>query len=716
MSYKELHIFKENTDAIATNRGFYYQHLKTMKLWIHNYIHNSDTDIYCEWEDDIAEQNQVTRKYKFHQVKSYSDKLGINDQHFISSILNFYNLNQQYAVDEFYFVTNSDFKPEAGKELKEWHENQQKSKYDFSDNLISILKKNLITNVSNRLEKGLDRVKDERSKEQKIKEIQSKLSTFKVNLEQDDFIEFLKKIRFDITQVSDPKEDIENLEQEIVELLKSDKLIYDRTTHQINLFRSIYYEVSKKSSNNGKTNRLLSRDILEEILNYVQIENVLDFYTDKELVIELNKILELYPNHTTEIYEAEKYIQNQDFPQALNKYKKILEEVIQNDQTEALEYKISALYVQLNGYYEAIEICKKYSDATKFLMIYGICLGKLHEYEEAISVFMKINTHERDDKILYNIAVSYMFLHDLENAINYFNLSIERNDKFENSYLNLAICQYISNPLNDNVLINLDKALAIDKIMEQALSQKGEVLRFLGEYAKAKQLFKEALKINPINTTTLYGLAMCFFENAKYEDGLIHFNNWFYILNKKYIDDEVIIVDIGYKKTISFAVKKIGNILELSIDNNKFILQSNIDNDYIFIGTVGNDNEKVPIIGKTYSKYADYFNIKTQIMEILNVTQSFIETANKNINVIATHILDVIDSNHKLKISIDDDKNFIKITIGEMTIEGFIQKKEGFYNFIDHYNDIPLCSIILENSENDQKFILDTYQRCEILG
>lgn len=715
MSNKELHIFKENTDAIATNRGFYYQHLKTMKLWINNYIHNSDTDIYCEWEDDIAEQNQVTQKYKFHQVKSYSDRLGINDQHFISSILNFYYLNQQYDVDEFYFVTNSDFKPETGKELKDWHKNQQKSKYDISDNLISTLKKNLITNVSNRLEKGLNRVKDERIKGQKTKEIQNKLSTFEANLEQDDFIEFLKKIRFDITQVSDPKEDIENLEQEIVELLKSDKLVYDRTTHQINLFRSIYYEVSKKSSNTGKTNRLLSRDILEKILNYIQIENVLDFYTDKELVIELNKILELYPNHTTEIYEAEKCIQTQEFSQALNKYKKILEEVIQNDQTEALEYKISALYAQLNGYYEAIEICKKYSDATKFLMIYGICLGKLHEYEEAISVFMKINTHEWDAKVLYNIAVSYLFLHDLENAIKYFTLSIEQNNQLANSYLNLAICQYISGPLNNDVLKNLDKALAIDNNMEQALSQKGEVLRFWGEYTQAKKLFKDALKINPINITALYGLAMCLFENKKYREGLIYFHNWFYRVHQKDIDDVKIFADLGYIKNIFLIVKTGLNKLELDIDNNKFFVQSNLEKDYIFIGIHEMENTKIPIIGKYFLNFEDYLNTKTRIMEILKLTENMIETDNKDINIISTPILEAIDYDKKLKISIDEDKNLIEIKIGEMTISGFIEVVEGFYKFIDEYNSMPLCTIILENSENDEKFIIDTYDRCEII-
>ena len=43
MSNLEFHVFKRNTDAIATNRGFYYQYLKTIKLWIDNYKNKKDT-------------------------------------------------------------------------------------------------------------------------------------------------------------------------------------------------------------------------------------------------------------------------------------------------------------------------------------------------------------------------------------------------------------------------------------------------------------------------------------------------------------------------------------------------------------------------------------------------------------------------------------------------------------------------------------------------
>jgi len=716
MSNKELHIFKENTDAIATNRGFYYQHLKTMKLWINNYIANNDMDIYCEWEDDITEHNQHTKKYKFHQVKSYSDKLGINDEHFTSSILNFYNLYTQYDVDEFYFVTNSDFKPHAGKELKEWYDNLLIDNYDIPNDIIKNIKANLIAYVTKRLKKSLDSIKEKTLKEQKENEIENTLSDMKNDLERDDFINFLRKIRFDITKISDPKEDIENLELEIVDLLKSDKLQYDRTTNQEHLFRSIYYEVAKKSSNDGKINRLLNRDVLARILNFVQTNAIFDLYIDnqsiKNSINETHQIYGLYPSNIEQIKEAERLAKNEDYTSAIAKYQE-LENLKHSDE---LQYKIANLYYLNGDYSSVIDLCNN-TGSTKFIVLRAISFGKVNKYTEALNELLKVSDDDQDYKVHYNIGVSYMFLSDLENAIKYFMLSIEKNDKFESAYLNLAICQYRNNPLSADkeVIDNLDKALKIDKTLEGALSQKGEVLRFLGKYAKAKKTFKEVLAINPSNTTALYGLAMCLFENKKYQDGLIHFNNWFHSVYTKDIQNEIVIVDIGYKKTISLVIKTVNNNLELHIDNHQFIIQSNIGNDFMYIGIQEIENIKYPILGKKYLKFEDYINTKTQIINVLNLQQDIIETNNKDVNTLLTHILEMIDFDKKLKIFIDENKGFVKIEIGEITISGFIEVGDGFSDFIDEYHNTQLCSIFLENSENNQKFIIYTYQRCEII-
>ncbi|MFZ3591892.1 hypothetical protein ACOI1C_22465, partial [Bacillus sp. DJP31] len=55
MTSSELALFKKNTDATGTNRGFLYQYLKTLNTWIKNFIANNKVEIYCETEDDIKE-------------------------------------------------------------------------------------------------------------------------------------------------------------------------------------------------------------------------------------------------------------------------------------------------------------------------------------------------------------------------------------------------------------------------------------------------------------------------------------------------------------------------------------------------------------------------------------------------------------------------------------------------------------------------------------
>jgi hypothetical protein len=42
----ELIIFKKDTDAVGTNRGFVYQYLKTLIQWLSNFTSGSDSVIY----------------------------------------------------------------------------------------------------------------------------------------------------------------------------------------------------------------------------------------------------------------------------------------------------------------------------------------------------------------------------------------------------------------------------------------------------------------------------------------------------------------------------------------------------------------------------------------------------------------------------------------------------------------------------------------------
>ena len=59
MNNTNLIVLKKQTDAIATNLGFYYQYLITLKTWLENFLTNEEVDIYCETEDDIFQKTQI---------------------------------------------------------------------------------------------------------------------------------------------------------------------------------------------------------------------------------------------------------------------------------------------------------------------------------------------------------------------------------------------------------------------------------------------------------------------------------------------------------------------------------------------------------------------------------------------------------------------------------------------------------------------------------
>lgn len=72
MRITKLFLFTKETDAPATEQGFHYQKLKTLKTWLENRVNSVNDIIYCDYEEDIFERNIERSKSKFRQVKLYS--------------------------------------------------------------------------------------------------------------------------------------------------------------------------------------------------------------------------------------------------------------------------------------------------------------------------------------------------------------------------------------------------------------------------------------------------------------------------------------------------------------------------------------------------------------------------------------------------------------------------------------------------------------------
>lgn len=109
MTTSELIIFKKDTDAPGANRGFVYQYLKTLLLWLDNYKNKKDITIYCEVDDDIKEINLIEQTVRFTQLKCYSSALNINSEEIKKSFYNYFLLHLIYEEyeGEYVFETNT---------------------------------------------------------------------------------------------------------------------------------------------------------------------------------------------------------------------------------------------------------------------------------------------------------------------------------------------------------------------------------------------------------------------------------------------------------------------------------------------------------------------------------------------------------------------------------------------------------------------------------
>ncbi len=72
MSANILHILESN--GVSSYKGYYYQHLHTLKRWIENHLYNRQSDIYCETNKDFTEISKRFNTINFEEVKFYSEK------------------------------------------------------------------------------------------------------------------------------------------------------------------------------------------------------------------------------------------------------------------------------------------------------------------------------------------------------------------------------------------------------------------------------------------------------------------------------------------------------------------------------------------------------------------------------------------------------------------------------------------------------------------
>ena len=158
----KLHLFAKDTDAPDVIKGFKYQELKTLEVWLYNKVHGIDENIYCDFEDDIFQRNLKLFKSTFKQLKLYSSKnFSFSSEEIIKSLAHFFMLfvKGEYLLDEplFIFETNTSIAAKRGDNdaelLEQWVSNQENLSSDLLSKCTAKLKAIIDTYVNEQYEK-----------------------------------------------------------------------------------------------------------------------------------------------------------------------------------------------------------------------------------------------------------------------------------------------------------------------------------------------------------------------------------------------------------------------------------------------------------------------------------------------------------------------------------------------------------------------------------
>lgn len=494
MTNKTLMLFKKykvDTDATHTNKGFLYQYLKTLIIWISNAVENNQNEIFCETEDDVKVVNFDKRKLEFTQVKCYSSNLGTQDEEIKKTIYNFfvlYNIYQEYDGN-FYFETNTNIKINDNF-LKEWYENQE------------LMTEELILKCKHRIQEILKETIDEKKKV-KIKSIDKKILKIESDHNGDkekqlieekdsitkDFAEmlervydediitsFVKKIKWNFENIEGDKA-IENLKQICV-----DRIIEYTGENSNLLLHRFLSEILYRAANNKIDDRKLNKSLLDKIIEE----------TDREMI---NKISPFLQNLLEKTYDIEEITDsysikmdtflrnNMPLPFSIDLDIDLLECSGYNDffNVESWKEKISILID---------EILKEVTFDSKLQhQIVGLqeIIKREFTYDELkgaiqkdstqiLESFPKENSHSNIRAMLFSLnkllnnSYSKIFLitgepgsgksHLLKNILYSYQIDNQRKEYFIN--IPLLVKDIINNGLEDTILFTINKLLGTE--------------------------------------------------------------------------------------------------------------------------------------------------------------------------------------------------------------------------------------------------------------
>lgn len=277
-----------NRDAIAANRGFYYQYLNVLLKWVEHFIEGNDTLVQTEVGDDIKE---VGDQLVFSQIKCYTSKFSLNSPEVTKALFNFFVLYLQERESNpevrFVFHTNTAVSPKETL-LTNW--------IAAKDNLPASLLSAVESRVKSILETTLKKIRDGHLSAGSLSgdrknEIRANFKAINKEITDQLLTDFVSRITWEFSGHA-PEAAVERLYNKITVLL-TDPVFDDKPPAL--LMEVLLSEIYRCSQLKDAAQRVVSREMLKRILALKTEE--LDRYSNR-------RFLDLLDQRFSQVYKA----------------------------------------------------------------------------------------------------------------------------------------------------------------------------------------------------------------------------------------------------------------------------------------------------------------------------------------------------------------------------------------------------------------------------
>jgi tetratricopeptide (TPR) repeat protein len=310
----------------------------------------------------------------------------------------------------------------------------------------------------------------------------------------------------------------------------------------------------------------------------------------------------------SKVSKAESLLIDGHYEEALREYVELSKAV----KSEKLCIKCAGILQLLGKVDDAILYC---NNALKInpmyamaLAVKGTLVSEKGDNDFALELLKSAEFQDKTDPfIIYNIGVAYLNLRNVDEAVSYFEKTIELNSKLSSPHLNLGVC-YFNQGVFSEAAKHIDLALLLEPGLPEALSQKGEIKRFYGKVDESTKLFERCLLNTPNNLVANLGLAFCLIEKGDpLGFGLLVFN-YQKELSGLDVNKSLAVVDIGWERSLAISIKNINGSSYLVNYDGLEVYVPKPNKDQIAIGVMNTQEIDLPLVMKSYTDLNSYKN------------------------------------------------------------------------------------------------------------